>query len=47
MVLDGSPIDTTDVIVLGVNQAQRVGSEVWWRADLQPAAEAATQRKKP
>jgi hypothetical protein len=47
MVLDGSPIETTDVIVLGVNQAQRAGSEVWWRADLQPAAEAATQRKKP
>ena len=47
LVLDGSPVDATDVIVLGVNQAQRAGSEVWWRADLQPAAEAATQRKKP
>jgi hypothetical protein len=47
MVLDGSPVETTDVIVLGVNQAQRAGSDVWWRADLQPAAEAATQRKKP
>ncbi len=47
LVLDGSPVDATDVIVLGVNQAQRAGSEVWWRADLQPAAEAATQRKRP
>jgi hypothetical protein len=36
------------VIVIGVNQAQRAGSEAWWRADLQPAAEAAAvPRKKP
>jgi len=47
LVLDGSPIEPTDVIVLGVNQAQRVGSEVWWRAELQTAAEAATRGKKP
>jgi hypothetical protein len=47
LVLDGSPVDATDVIVVGVNQAQRVGSEVWWRADLQTVAEAAAQRKKP
>jgi hypothetical protein len=47
LVLDGSPIDVTDVIVVGVNQAQRAGSDVWWRADLQTAAEAATPRKKP
>src|SRR5580700_2188230 len=47
LVLDGSPIDATDVIVVGVNQAQRVGTEVWWRADLQAVAEAAAQRKKP
>ena len=47
LVLDGSPIDATDVIVVGVNQSQRVGSEIWWRADLQAVAEAATQRKKP
>jgi hypothetical protein len=46
LVLDGSPIDATDVIVVGVNQAQRVGSEAWWRADLQTIAEAA-QRTKP
>src|SRR6266852_2090519 len=47
LVLDGSPIEPTDVIVLGINQAQRVGSEVWWRADLQTVAEAATRGKKP
>jgi hypothetical protein len=47
MVLDGSPIDPSDVIVVGVNQAQRVDSEVWWRAELQAAAEGAVQRKKP
>ena len=46
LVLDGSPIDATDVIVVGVNQAQRVDSEVWWRTDLQTLAEAA-QRTKP
>jgi hypothetical protein len=47
MVLDGSPIEPTDVIVVGVDQAQRAGSEVWWRSDLQPAAIAAAQPKKP
>ena len=43
MVLDGSPIEPTDVVVVGVDQAQRAGSEVWWRTDLQPAATAAAQ----
>ena len=45
IVLDGSPIGPTDQIVIGVNQAQRVNSDAWWRADLQPAAEAAVQQK--
>jgi hypothetical protein len=45
IVLDGSPIETTDSIVVGVNQAQRVNSETWWRADLQAAAEEAVKRK--
>jgi hypothetical protein len=45
LVLDGSPIEAGDSIVIGVNQAQRVKSDVWWRADLQPAAEAAVRRK--
>jgi hypothetical protein len=47
MVLDGSPLEATDVVVVGVDQAQRAGSEAWWRADLQPAAIAAAQGKKP
>jgi hypothetical protein len=47
MVLDGFPIDPTHVIVAGVNQAQRVGSDVWWRADLQAAAEAAVKSRRP
>jgi hypothetical protein len=47
IVLDGSPIEPTYRIVVGVNQAQRVNSDVWWRAELQPAAEAAARSKKP
>jgi hypothetical protein len=47
LVLDGSAIDATDQIVVGVNQAQRVNSDAWWRADVQPAAEAAARKKKP
>ena len=46
LVLDGAPMDATDVVVVGVNQAQRADSEVWWRADLQTMAEA-KQPKKP
>jgi hypothetical protein len=46
LVLDGSPIEATYQIVIGVNQAQREGSETWWHADLQPAAEAAVPLKK-
>jgi hypothetical protein len=45
MVLDGSPVEPGDVIVAGINQAQRVNSEAWWRADLQAAAEAKVPRK--
>jgi len=44
MVLDGSPLEATDAVVVGINQAQKVNSEAWWRAELQGAAEA-TQRK--
>jgi hypothetical protein len=48
MVLDGTPpIEPTDTLVVGVNQVQRVGSEEWWRADLQAAAEDAAKRQKP
>jgi hypothetical protein len=46
LVIDGSPVDATDIIVIGINQVQRAGSEAWWRADLQPAAEAAVPLKK-
>ena len=46
LVLDVSPIEATDIIVVGVDQAQRAGSEAWWRSDLQPAATAAAQPKK-
>ena len=47
MVLDGFPIEPTDTIIVGVNQAQRVGSDVWWRAELQETALAAAAAKRP
>ena len=47
IVLDGGPVDPAGSIVIGVNQAQRVNSDTWWRADLQAAAEAAVPRMKP
>ncbi len=47
LVLDGSPVAATDVIVVGVNQAQRADSDSWWRADLQSAAVAAARPKQP
>ena len=46
IVLDGGKVDPAGSIVIGVNQVQRVNSDVWWRADIQPAAEAAVPRKK-
>jgi hypothetical protein len=46
LVLDGSPVDPTDVVVIGINQAQHAASDPWWRADLQPAAEAAVPLRK-
>jgi hypothetical protein len=46
LVLDGSPVEQSDVIVVGVNGAQKVGSETWWHADVQAAAEAAVPLKK-
>jgi len=45
LVLDGSPLEAGDVVIVGVNQAQRVNSDAWWRADLQPAAEERAHRK--
>jgi len=46
VVLDGSTIAPDDVIVIGVNAAQRAESGTWWRADLQAAAAAAARPKK-
>lgn len=46
IVLDGSPVDPTDLIVIGIDQAQLAGSEQWWHADLRPLAEAAVPVKK-
>jgi hypothetical protein len=46
LVVDGVPLDPTDVVVIGINQTQNEGSEDWWRADLQPAAEAAVAAKR-
>jgi hypothetical protein len=47
IVLDGGPVDPAGSIVIGVNQAQRVSPDTWWRADLKAAAETAVPRKKP
>jgi hypothetical protein len=41
MVLDGFAAQADHQIVAGVDQAQRVGSDAWWRADLRPLAEGA------
>jgi len=46
LVLDGSPISAGDRVVVGVNQAQKVGSDRWWRAELQDAALAAVRPPK-
>src|SRR5262245_40494566 len=46
LVLDVSDLEATDVIVIGINQAQPVGTDTWWRAELQRAAEAAVPLKK-
>ena len=41
MVLDVGEIAPTDSLMAGVDQAQRAGSEQWWRADLRTLAEQA------
>jgi hypothetical protein len=45
IVLDGGPVDPAGSIVIGVNQAQRVNSDTWWKADIRAAAEAAVPLK--
>ena len=47
LVLDGSAVEASDVIVIGINQVQHAGSDAWWRTDLQRAAEALVPLKKP
>ena len=47
IVLDVGPVDPAATIVIGVNQAQRLNSDNWWKADIKAAAEAAAPRKKP
>ena len=47
LVLDGSDVEPSDVIVIGINQVQHTGSEAWWRTDLRRAAEALVPLKKP
>lgn len=41
MVLDVAGVETGDSVVVGVDQAQAVGSDDWWRADLRTIAENA------
>jgi len=45
MVLDVGTIDPTDTLMAGVDQAQRVGSDTWWRVDLRALAESAAKTK--
>jgi hypothetical protein len=46
LVLDGAPVEPSDIVVIGIDQAQRVGSEEWWHTDLRALAEAAVPAKK-
>jgi hypothetical protein len=45
MVLDGWRVTPTDRVVMGVNQAQRLGSDAWWHAELENAAKEAVKGK--
>jgi len=46
IVLDGAAVEPTDVVVIGIDQAQLASSEEWWHTDLRPLAEAAVPVKK-
>ena len=46
MVIDGDTVDPAGSILVGVNMAQRVNSDAWWRAELRATAEAAVPKKK-
>jgi len=45
MVLDVGTIEPTDMLMAGVDQAQRTASDQWWRADLRALAEAAAKKR--
>jgi hypothetical protein len=45
MVLDGWTVTPTDRVVIGVNQAQRLGTEKWWNAELESLAKASVKSK--
>lgn len=47
MVLDVGTIDATDALLVGVDQAQQVGSDDWWRADLRTLAEGVMKSPPP
>ena len=44
MCVTGRPLTSTDRVVIGVDQAQRVDSEKWWSAELVEAAKAAVKK---
>ena len=46
MVLDVGAIEPTDSLMAGVDQAQRAGSDQWWRVDLRTLAEQAVTARK-
>jgi hypothetical protein len=45
MVLDGWTVTPTDRVVISVNQAQRLGTEKWWNAELESLAKASVKSK--
>jgi hypothetical protein len=47
MVLDVGKIEPSDTLMAGVDQAQRAGSDDWWRVDLRVIAEAAAAAAHP
>jgi hypothetical protein len=45
MVLDVGKIEPTDTLMAAVGQAQRAGSDQWWRAEVRELAEEAVKRR--
>ena len=46
MVLDVGQVSPTDTLMTGVDQAQRAGSDEWWRADLRAVAERTVDERR-